>query len=207
VLARNFFTNLAAHPVADSPGAVVVAAIVAARIAAIAVVTTEATEAAAQCRDFAALPVAAVNNATVSRADFLAGHAPLDAALLDRVRNAHADGAAHFVALGNHVPAGDALGALFRNKLSLVHGTDDVATFVPVAGLLDHVSFGDPFPGMDGAVVIAAAVRALGRRNLFLRVVLLEIVPAEGKSQHGCHSPSQHRHTNSLPDHAFSLFV
>jgi len=228
VVARNFFANLAAHPVATGAGrvAVVLAAIVAATIAtaiatgvaagiaaAIAMVTAEAIEApldAAQEGDlFAALPVTTVHHAADGRAFILARDAALDAGPLFRVRYAHLHAADLIVALGNQVPAGHATGARFRNTLGLGDVTHNVATFLPVAGLLDHVGLGDPFVASDRAVLLVAgaAVRsALGWGNLFLRIFLLQVIGPKRKCQHGCHSPSQHRHTNSLPDHALSLY-
>jgi hypothetical protein len=231
VLARNFFANLAADPVADGAGrvavvfaAVVAAAVativtaavaagVAARVAAIVVVVTtaavEATLHAAQEGGFfAAFPVATVNNAALGCANFLAGDAVLHAGPLFGVGHAHPHAADFVMALGNQPAAGLATGASFRNQLNLADRTADVATFLPVAGLLDHVCFRDPLVAGDGAVLLVAASVAavgLGGRDLLL-VVLLQIVSPDGKCQHGCHSPSQHRHTNSLPDHAFSLF-
>jgi len=226
VLASNFFADLAAHPVANSAGraAVVLAAVVAAAVAtavaagvaagvaAVAVVvTTAAVEATLHAAEeggfFAALPVAAVNHAALGRANFLAGDAVLDAGPLFGVGHAHPHAADFVVALGNQPAAGLATGASFRDQLGLADRTADVATFVPVAGLLDHVCFRDPLVAGDGAVLLIAAAAAvgLGGRDLLL-VVLLQIVSPDGKCQHGCHCPSQHRHTKFLPDHAFSLF-
>ncbi len=224
LFAGYFFPHLAAHPVTNGAGLVVTATGIAAGvaaatagIAAVAVVTARTVhtllEAADKRQLFAALPVTAIDAATLNRAHFLAGDAVLVAGPLFGVGNAHAHAASLFVALGDELAAGDAAGAGFRNAFRLVDGTGLFTALVLVAGLLDHVGFRNPLVASHGVVLLvaAAAVRALGRRNLLLgivlRVFLLQIVCAKRKSQHGRHCPSQHRQTKLLPDHAFSLFV
>jgi hypothetical protein len=219
---RALFPRRAGNPVADRAGAGTAAAAVAAGVArvaagiAAAVVAEGAMELAGEGFDLAAFPVPTIHAAAFRAANLLANRVAFDAAAFFGVRNANVHAHAFIVAFRDALAAGDAAGASLGDALDLASGVTFVATFRAITGLLDHVGFRDPLVAGDRAILrIAAAAtdsrRGCGRRHLLLGSVGLRcifdlhLVSAEGKSQHGRHSPSQHSKTNTLPDHAFSL--
>jgi hypothetical protein len=160
------FPNLVGNPVTNAPGVVVLARFLAAgslaatartaRVAT-AVVTAGAIEPFLEATEerqlLAAFPVATILANLHGLANFFANRAVFVHGPLFRVRNPNLHANGLFMAFRNKLLAGNATGPLFRNALRLASRVGFLATFVLVAGLLDHVGFRNPFVATHGDVL------------------------------------------------------